>query len=251
MLTTATPDLPAAIDGALSAIARCRDVASRAGCRPARVYLDGAAGNLRQALAELVHRDHRLAHLRPPEFDSARVGGSEVFAASGCPDTITACRLPGGGSGLVRALAGARDVADVVWVRPDPALPGLHVRGRVTVGADGCRFEDAPDREDRLAVSPMPDLGCDLMASGLDLSGRPVLAIALEVALATGSWMHLASGRRWFADQPTARAVVRLLGGCCGADPFLIARLGVCVDREVLLLVEALGWRHWPTPASA
>lgn len=74
-------------------------------------------------------------------------------------------------------------------------------------------------------------------------------AAALEMTLANGSWVHLRTGGRWFAGWADARAAVRGLGVTPCLPPDGQVRLAGAIDRQVLLAIEALGWRHWPTPA--
>jgi hypothetical protein len=250
MLPRVGPEVAEALTNAMSAVAHCSDLVARAGCRPAATYLDGAGGNLRHALDELVHR---RPHLAPgaEDFDLHTVGGSLVLGTAGFPDTITSCSVDGGDLVEVRALIPSRDATATVWVRPTGELPGVHVRGSVTRGEAGLVFEDEQDRDLLSRPSARPDLGRDLASAGLDLSGRPAASAAMEVTLATGSWVHLASGARWYADHATARAIVRLLGGTPGVAPHQVTRLGICVDRACLLAIERVGWRHWPTPRVA
>jgi hypothetical protein len=248
-LPRVSPGVRDVLSEALAVIARCADVAAVAGCAPAATYIAGAGGNIRRALAELVHRNPHLSADGADEFDVQRVGATEVVSMAGYPDTIRNC-LVEGGSTDVRALVQDRQVERCVWMRATGELENVHVRGRVTSSPGGYRFVDEPDREDGFDRCGRPDLGRDLLASGLDLSSRPTFASALEVALTTASWVHLASRARWYADAASARAIVRLAGGTPTVDARLLSRLGVCVDRAVLREIEALGWRHWPVPSS-
>lgn len=246
-LPRSTPGLADVLADAVASLSHCADVVATAGCAPAVTYVSGAQGAVRRALAELVNRSPHLAR-DAEEFDVTRCGASEVIGVAGYADTIRGC-LAGGLRVDVRALVQKRDVERATWMRPTGELEDVHVRGRVELTTEGYRFIEEPDLEFRGGHLPRPDLARDLIASGLDLAGRPSFAAALEVTLATGSWVHLPTNTRWFADLATARAVVRLAGGSPGVDARLLQRLGTCVDRAVLRLIEGLGWRHWTTPS--
>jgi hypothetical protein len=139
-----------------------------------------------------------------------------------------------------------------VWLRPDPKLPGLWTRGRIELAKSGLCFVDEPNRDIRPTPSAIQDLGRDLINLKLEaLSRTPALSAAIEITLVSGSWCHLSSGTRWFADGPTARAIVRMMGGAPPVPPATTSRLHGAIDREALLLIERSGWRHIPTPALA
>ena len=243
-----TPGLADVLVQAMASLAHCGDLVATAGCAPAATYVAGAQGSIRRALAEIVNRAPFLGG-DEGDFDVTRLGASEVIGVAGFPDTIRSC-LHDGGAGDVRALVQVPEVERCVWMRATGELGDVHVRGRVRPSPEGYRFDDEHDMEGAAGHRPRPDLARDLVASGLDLSHRPNFAAALEVALAAGSWVHLPTSARWFTDPATARAVVRLAGGSPGVDARLVSRLGTCIDREVLRHIEALGWRHWPTPAA-
>ncbi|TPG40575.1 hypothetical protein EAH79_11820 [Sphingomonas koreensis] len=169
---------------------------------------------------------------------------------AGYPDTIRQCITSDGCQTDVRALVQERRVDRCVWMRRTGELENVQIRGRVELSPEGCRFIEEPALECTVGPFVGCDLGRDIVASGLDLSARPTFAVALEVTLVAGSWVNLGTGRRWYADSATARAVVRLAGGSPGGDLRLIRRLGGCVDRDVLRHIETLGWRHWPTPSA-
>lgn len=234
---------------ALAALSACGDVAAASGHKLASVYVSGAAGSLRLALAALASDLPAITASPTVTFDERRVGASTLAGPPGLVDTIRNCRQPDGSLATVRALFPSAEAAKAVWCRPSTELGGLKVRGRVMLDGSGASFHDDAEREG----PPMPglaaDLGRDLIAAGgLDLSTRTASTAALEATLATGSWVHLGTGRRWYCDPATAQAVVRCLGGrpCLARSDF--TRLGVHVDREWLVIIEGLGWRHWPVP---
>jgi hypothetical protein len=236
---------------ATHALSDCEDVAVVGGSRAARAYLSGAGGAVRHAFAILVAERQAPAH-RTPEagFEIRRVGTSEVVGGRDGWDTVLRCRLPDGSHATVRALWQVGDHLDGVWMRPDGALPGLWTRGRLEEVGGGLCFRDEPERD----RSPVPmrarDLGRDLVALGIrDVSSRPAFAAALEVTLASGSWCHLATGSRWFADDAAARAIVRMLGGGLPSTSASFARLRGVIDRAALMEIERAGWRHVPTPS--
>jgi len=250
-LPKVSPGLGDVLRDAVAALSHCADLVGEAGCAPAMVYVSGAQGNLRRALAELVHRNAHLAPRAGDGFDVDTSGSSTVISVAGYPDTIQGCLLDSGGCVDVHALVQERQVERGVWMRRTGELGDVHVRGRVSRTSHGYFFVDEPEFEAGTHQPARSDLGRDIVASGLDLSRRPTFAAALEVSLATGSWVHLPTNSRWYADSATARAIVRLAAGCPGVDARLIARLGGCVDRDVLRFVETLAWRHWPTPPTA
>lgn len=202
-------------------------------------------GNLRNAMSHLAYVFPHLCG--QPDFEGRRIGESEVIGRAGFADTVVNCKVAYGRD-TVRALVPARTLGSAAWLRPIPDQPGIWMRGRVVESDDGPKFIDDPELELPLACGRGPDLARDLLAAGLCLTGRPVLAVALEVTLASGSWMHLPTGKRWYADRQTARAVVRLLGGCPAIDAAQSDRLGGCLDHGALAVIEPLGWRQWPTP---
>jgi hypothetical protein len=244
-LARVAPSLPQAIGKAEAALAQCADLVAVAACKPARVYLDAARGNVRHALSALVHRHPHLA--MGEDFETSRWGEAEVIGCCGFPDTVLGCVLPDGSRDTVRAIIPARRAERAAWLRPMREAPGVWMRGRVAERDGRPTFVDDVDLELPLAGHAGPDLGRDLVSSGLNLASRPVLAVSLEVTLAAGSWRHLDTGRRWYADHATARAVVRLLGGAPAAGG-LHSGVGGLVDYGALVLIERLGWRHWPTP---
>jgi hypothetical protein len=243
-LARAAPSLAQALARAETALSHCADLLAVAACRPARVYLDGARGAVRHALSALSHRYPYLA--AGEDFETSKWGEAEVIGCAGFPDTVLDCVLPDGSRETVRALVPARHPGSAAWLRPMREAPGVWMRGRVAEQDGGPVFVDDPDLELSLAGASGPDLGRDLVWSGLDLTSRPVLAVSLEVTLAAGSWRHLGTGRRWYADHATARAIIRALGGTPAAGS-LHAGVGF-VDYGALVLIERLGWRHWPTP---
>jgi hypothetical protein len=245
-LPRATPSVAQALAKAQAALAHCCDLVSLSACRPALTYLRGAEGNVRNAMAQLLHRHPHLAD--GVDFDTTRVGNAEVIGCASFPDTVLNCRMPDGSLGAARAIVPARNVESAAWMRPLPEQPGVWMRGRVVFEANILAFVDDREMELPIATRRGPDLGRDLVGSGLDLSTRPVLAVAMELTLTSGSWVHLPSGRRWFADRQTARAVVRMLGGSPALDEAQAERMGGCVDAGALSLIEGLGWRYWPTP---
>lgn len=250
VLPRVSPGVCDVFEEAVAMISHCADLASIAGCAPAAAYMAGAGGNVRRALAEIVHRNPSLSKVGDGEFDVETLGQSEVLSVAGYPDTIRNCLLSNGDQVDVRALIHERSVERSVWMRPTGELPGVQVRGRVKATSEGYLFEDDQSREEGRKGVRTADLGRDIIASGLDLSARPTFAAALTVSLTTASWVHLATGSRWYADASSARAVVRLMGGAPCVDVRLLTRLGVCVDREALCWIESLGWRHWPAPSA-
>tara|TARA_R110000868_G_scaffold411785_1_gene710577 strand:+ start:57850 stop:58629 length:780 start_codon:yes stop_codon:yes gene_type:complete len=250
VLPHVSPGVCDVFEEAVAVISHCADLASAAGCAPAAAYIAGAGGNVRRALAEIVHRNPSLNETAPGEFDVETFGQSEILSVAGYPDTIRNCHLSNGELVDVRALIHEKSVERSIWMRPTGELLGVQVRGRVKVTSEGFLFEDDQSEESMKKGVRTADLGRDIVASGLDLSARPTFAAALAVSLTTASWVHLASGSRWYADAPTARSVVRLIGGAPCVDARLLTRLGVCVDREVLCWIESLGWRHWPTTSA-
>ncbi|MDQ2804360.1 MAG: hypothetical protein M3Y41_17390, partial [Pseudomonadota bacterium] len=206
-LPRVTPGLADVLDGAVAILSHCADFAAAAGCSPATVYLAGAQGNVRGALAELGHRWPHLAAGGTDDFDVHSHGSSEVIGTGGYPDTIRRCALTQGGVADVRALVQQRRVEGCVWMCPTGELEGLHVRGLVEATAEGYRFVEHSDVERAVAARHESDLARDIIASGLDLSNRATFAAALELTLLAGSWLHLATGSRWYSDPATARAV--------------------------------------------
>ncbi len=240
-------------DDALRALALCSDAAFACGSVTARVYAAGAAGALRHALIALANEGRLRSREDPSTFDVLRFGEGELVGVGGRWDTLRGCAIPGDGRATVHALWPMDDVGEGVWLRMDNAVPGLAVRGRVVDDGDGSPvFRDEPAADRPAAPSVVHDLGRDLMRSAFfDASRTPAFSVALELALAAGSWLHVASGTRWFVDAVGARTIVRMLG-----SPITIAdegrrRLGGLVDQEALLLIERLGWRQVPTPTMA
>ena len=249
-LPRVTPGLGDVLESAIASLSHCADLVAAAGCSPAATYIAGAQGNVRRALAELANRWPHLRACDADDFDVARYGCSEIVSMAGYPDTIRQCITGDGGRVDVRALVQERQVERGVWMQRTCELENVQIRGRVELDTEGCRFIEVPDLECTAAPVAGCDLGRDILASGLDLSQRATFAVALEATLVAGSWVHLGTGRRWYSDCATARAVVRVAGGVPGADVRLVRRLGGCVDREVLRHIETLGWRHWPTPSA-
>ncbi|NYD89179.1 hypothetical protein [Sphingomonas melonis] len=235
---------------AYEAAALCVDLAIAAGSPTARTYALGASGSLRHA-AQLLANEGRLGgEMDRSGFRTLIVGSSELIGDTSGWDTALRCRTIDGREVRATALWAVADPEDGVWMRVDAALANLWCRGRVEVGSESLVFLDEPGREATPTPRSTVDLGRDLIAScGGDLDRRPALAMALEVSLVSGSWCHLATGQRWFADPSTARAIVRLLGGHPVIDAATSVRLAGVVDREALLIIEELGWRHVPTPS--
>lgn len=235
---------------ALVALSLCEDVAVAAGSSTARAYVAGAAGALRHALEALANeRGTTWANEGTEAFDMLRVGSSDLIGGPDGWDTALRCRLSGGGEETVRALVPAREVDAGIWLRSDPALPGLWARGSLETTAAGLTFVDDGDREVAAIPRAARDLGRDLLALGLDdFSSTPAFAAAMEVTLVSGSWCHTSSGSRWFADEATARSIVRMMGGTAPIAPANGARLRGVVERQALIAIERAGWRHVPTP---
>lgn len=249
-LPVSTPDAEGIFGRALAALSLCADVAVAGGSTAARSYVSGAAGALRHAL-EILALEGRILECGSvdEEFETRRVGTSELVGGADGWDTTLRCGMPDGSVGTARALWPAPAPEDGIWTRPDGELPGLWTRGRLELSDIGVTFVDEPDRDRRPEPAAIHDLGGDLVRSGLTgLASRPALARALEVTLSSGSWCHAASRSRWFGDDATARAVVRMLGGTSPVEPSTRARLRGLVDREALLAIERAGWRHVPTP---
>lgn len=237
-------------DDALRALALCSDAVLACGSVTARVYAAGAAGALRHALMALANEGRMRPWADPSTFDVSRFGEGELVGIGGRWDTLRGCAVPAGGSATVHALWPVDRVGEGVWLRTDDEMPALVVRGRVADDGRGSPvFHDEPDADRPAAPRVVHDLGRDLVCSAsCEVSRTPALAVALELALACGSWLHVASGTRWFVDPAGARTIVRMLG-----SPVTIAdegrrRLGGFVDREALVLIERLGWRQAPTP---
>ena len=248
-LPFASDDCASILDEALRTLTLCSDAALACGSVTARVYCAGAAGSLRHALAALAN-EGRLRSADLSTFEVSRLGGGELFGIGGRWDTLRDCVLPGGERGAVRALWPEGRVEDCIWLRGDDAFPGLAVRGRVLLNEGGEPvFKDEPQADRWAAPAVLHDLGRDLVREDLcDISRTPALGVALELALASGSWLHASSGTRWFVDRAGARAIVRMLGSPVAASEDAARRLGGFVDREALLMIESLGWRHLPTP---
>ncbi|MGP7795617.1 hypothetical protein [Sphingomonas sp. CLY1604] len=249
-LPSATTDGFALFSEALTALSRCGDVVNAAADTTARSYVWGAAGALRHAMAFL-SREGLLTETMPgEEFTTRRVGTSELLGGAQGWDTALRCRLPDGSEGRASALWPIEDAEKGVWLRPDAELPGLWRRGHVRLTEDCIVFDDGAQPDGGALPDGGPDLGRDLMSAGVpSLHRRPAFAVALEITLASGSWCHLDSGRRWFADPHTARSIVRILGATLTIDTATARRLAGVVDREALLLIERQGWRHVPTPS--
>lgn len=249
-LPTVVSDARGHFSRALVALSLCEDVAVAAGSSTARAYVAGAAGAVRHALAALAtERGTRWENGGTEAFDMLRVGSSQLIGGPDGWDTASRCRLPDGGEGTVRALVPASEVEAGIWLRLDPAFPGLWARGSLEITPAGLRFVDDGDREVAAIPRIAHDLGRDLLAQGLDdLSSAPAFAAAMEVTLVSGSWCHAASGSRWFADEPTARSIVRMMGGTAPIAQAHGARLRGVIERQALIAIERAGWRHVPTP---
>lgn len=252
--------LPATCDGAhaffsnaLEGLSLCEDVAVAAGSSAARAYVAGAAGSLRHALEILLAERGVASHADEiVEFETHRIGTSELIGGSAGWDTALRCTLPDATEATVRALWPTLDPLSGVWLRPDATLPGLWMRGRIEVDKAALRFVDEPERDARPVPQAAQDLGRDLIALKLKTLARtPALSAALELSLISGSWCHVSTGTRWFADDATARSIVRIMGGALPIAPTAMSRLRGVVDREALLLIERAGWRHIPTPGIA
>lgn len=244
------PHCAALFDDAIRALTMCADAAAAAGSVTARTYAWGAAGALRHALVALANEGKVVPLGDPSTFDTRRVGGGELVGGAVGWDTVGGCLLPDGGSCTAHALWPATDITKGIWLRSDDTLRGLAVRGRVVEDASGSlHFEDDPTADRWPAPPAAHDLGRDLVRDGpTDINRTPALAAALELALVSGSWCHVDSGKRWFADRAGARAILRMMGSPFTLPEGAAARLNGLVDREALVLVERLGWRHLPTP---
>lgn len=250
------PDADALFESAMLAIAQCADIATAAGSTASRTYVAGASGALRHAYA-ILFAEGRVGpsegagrEVAGAGFDVARRGRSEMIGAAGGWDTILRCRLPDGSTGTVRAVAPMKVPESGVWLRPDPGMEGLWRRGIVSSETDGMLFRDDAAAELPPVPHPGPDLARDLVdRCGADLSRTPALAAALEATLVSGSWLHLGTGRRWFSDAASARTLVRMLGGPVAPARDGIGRLRGMLEREAVLMIEGLGWRHVPTPS--
>lgn len=242
------PDCGPIFEEALRATALCADAATACGSAGARTYAAGAAGALRNAL-EILGKEGRVgACVRGDDFDVRQAGSSELVGGRLGWDTVKHCRLPDGGTGTARALWPRTDVTRATWLRSVDTR-GFAVRGRVEENGEWMEFVDHPTLDLPPAPPVRHELGRDLVRAGLgDLSRTPALASALEIALVTGSWLHLASGSRWFTDRAGARAIARMLGSPVTVDDNAHRRLAGLIDRGALLLIERLGWRHLPTP---
>lgn len=246
-------DMHAVFRKAFEAVACCDDVTCAAGSTAARAYAMGAAGSLRHAARLLACADDpATTSVASTGFETRKVGTSELIGGPAGWDTALRCRLADGRHVRAKALWPLTDVEHGIWMRVDAELPNLWCRGRLEVADSGLVFHDDPAGDVKPTARPTADLGRDLLTSGpRDLNLRPASAAALEISLVSGSWYHLATGRRWFADAATARAIVRALGGHVPLDSAMRARLAGIVDRGALVVIERLGWRHMPTPSIA
>ena len=228
-----------------AAIGRARAVVAAAGASTAALYLDAASGNVRHALAH-------WARTRPPadkeETDRA-VGRSTLRLRTGLPIEARSCRHAVDVRVDAVCVYADRSLERCVWVRRVGDDGVLGCRGRVVERGGELWFEDDPGLEACAASNASPSLAADLLRTGAlaELATGPVGAALLVQALADGSWYHLGSLSRWFMDAGRARALVDAAAGRAAGRPTR-GRLAGTLDRTVLARIEALGWRHVPTP---
>lgn len=178
----------------------------------AKIYLDAAIRSMRHARTALIR-----AAMRELPGDPGPEGWRRLTFADGMPTAV--------------------------FLQHDPTSD-VWVRGRM---ADG-----QPVRSDGADVDwagPMAvDLGADLLASAeaRTLAATPIGSALLMDALAHTAWFKPASSTRWTAGVTSARSLVTALADGSAVGALVPGLAGQWIDRDVLLLIEGLGWRRDP-----
>ena len=211
---TAGHPLDALIDrfeAPMVALGELRGSLQQAGCPYAAVYVEGARGAIRHALAVVAKRRDDSANVVPEAADFLALGIGDI-----------AVRLVGG---------------------------SLVTRGRLLEGSEAMAFTDG-EEADIDAAMPEPMLPEDLLADGRirRLAEGPAFAALLTIALGRHRWVHLETGRTCSLDEPAAACVVAMLNGGrpvrSWPHHFLASLVDAAVSRELL----RLGWRRLVTP---
>lgn len=176
------------------------------------IYLDAAIRSMRHARAALL----RAAMAELPGT-SAEDSWRRMVFADGMPTPVH-----------LRA-----DPAEEVWIRG-------------SAGVDGVEPCEGVECEWRRPIAI--DLGADLLASPLarELAGGVAGASLLMDALAYQTWFRPDHATRWTAGVASARSIVTALSGGAAVSALAPAIAGRFVDRQVLLMIEELGWRRDP-----
>lgn len=187
-----------------------------AGAPYAAVYLEGARGALRHALASIMS-------------DVAEGGRAPALPTDGTPFAL-----------------GIGDLAVVCGQGP------LSVRGRLCRAGSGFDFLEKPDC-DLDAQECDPNLPEDLLRDdGVHrLCERPAFSALLAAAIGHHRWIHIATGRMASLDPPAARAVVSMLSGGRPLHCWPYAVAAGLLDGEVSRELARLGWRRLVSPGSS
>lgn len=178
----------------------------------AMIYVDAAIRSLRHAAASLIR------HSREMQVPRDRVNGWIRLAfADGMPTPVLLRYEPDG----------------EVWQR------GLETDDDVV---------PAPGAECGWGNPPAVDLGAALLASteARSLSAGSAGAALLLDALAHHAWFRPDFATRWVAGVQSARSIVTALSGGAAVPSLAPSLAGRHVDREVLRVIENLGWRRDP-----
>lgn len=231
------------LHGLASAVGRERGAIAGRGDTTAALYLDAASGNLRHAVSLLGRRR------RPVADDEVEIvhGKSLIRTRDGRPVSARSCRHEVEERVDAVCVHAVSDLSSCVWIRRTGDAETIGVRGRVIVRRNELWFVDAAGLDAVPTTSGRASLTSDLARSGAlaEIAAGPVGALLLSQALADGSWLHLASGARWFIDDAAARTLVGLVSNA--GPPQTLESLGGMIDRDLLARVEHLGWRHVPT----
>lgn len=124
---------------------------------------------------------------------------------------------------------------------------GTWVRGVAVPGGGAVRPQSAAECDWRTA--PSPDLGREILESGTAraIVQGPVGAALLFDALANFPWFYPATATRWTAGVAAARSLIAALAE--GRAPLALHGMLAArhVDRDVLAMIESLGWRRDPS----
>jgi len=178
----------------------------------AMIYVDAAIRSMRHARAALIR--HGTCDSATSSDDD---GWHRLVFADGMPTAV-----------LLR-----RDPRTDVWLRG-------RIEGAEVVRTDGADVD--------WAWPGAVDLGADLLGSpeARAFAASPIGSAMLMDALAYGSWFKPASATRWTTGRAAARAIVVALAAGAAVGSLAPTLAGARVDRDVLLLIESLGWRRDP-----
>lgn len=153
-----------------------------------------------------------------------------LIAEQGAPDRPS-------GDGAAR-LTFADGMPTPIFLVPTGAVHGRAIW-------NGSAFEERPNAECELPRLRAADLGADVITSpaARSFAAGPVGAALLADALGSRSWKHPSTPHIWSASRIAARTIVTALAGC-SISPLADHLSGKVLDREVLLLIEGLGWRR-------